>query len=301
VPGPPPFTSSVSTAATTPETRSIEQPHRVALVTGAARRIGRAIAIELAAKGWAVGVHHRSSGPEAAVVAAQIVAAGGRAVALEADLTSASSLHDLIPRCAASLGGPVSCLVNNASLFEEDALETLSPALWETHQAVNLTAPVFLSQAFAVALPAGYEGNVINIVDQRVWRPVPLFFSYSVSKAALWAATQMMAQALAPRIRVNAIGPGPVLRSIHQTKEQFDRQVGATPLERGTSPEEIARAILFILDQPAMTGQMIALDGGQHLAWRTPDVIDVEGPPPTRSAAPRSPRAKASSNGEPTP
>ena len=134
-------------------------------------------------------------------------------------------------------------------------------------------------QAFAAALPSNTGGNIINIVDQRVWRPVPLFFSYSVSKAALWAATGMMAQALAPRIRVNAIGPGPVLRSIHQSEEQFARQAAATPLERSTTPDEIARAVIFILGQPAMTGQMIALDGGQHIAWRTPDVIDVEGAP----------------------
>jgi NAD(P)-dependent dehydrogenase (short-subunit alcohol dehydrogenase family) len=261
------------------------EPPRVALVTGASRRIGAAIALELAARGWAVAVHHRGPARDAAGVVDQIEAAGGRAITAEADLADARALADLIPKSAAALGAPVSCLVNNASLFEEDAIETIDRALWEAHQAVNLTAPVFLAQAFAAALPADIPGSIINIVDQRVWRPVPLFFSYSVSKAALWAATQMMAQALAPRIRVNAIGPGPVLRSIHQSEEQFARQASATPLERGTTPQEIARAIMFILDQPAMTGQMIALDGGQHLAWKTPDVIDAEGPPKVQAPA----------------
>lgn len=262
---------------------------KTALVTGAARRIGAGIARELAAQGWAVAIHHRASPEEAQALVAEIEAAGGRATVVAADLSDMPSLQALIPRCAQLLGVPVTCLVNNASLFEEDALETLDPARWAAHQDVNVTAPVFLTRAFAAALPHGASGNVINIVDQRVWRPVPLFYSYSVSKAALWAATQMAAQALAPRIRVNAIGPGPVLRSIHQTDEQFARQAAATPLERGTSPAEIARAVTFILDQPAMTGQMIALDGGQHLAWRTPDVIDVEGPPTVRAPAPTAP------------
>ena len=257
------------------------------LITGAARRIGGAIAHELAAHGWAVAVHHKSSPADAQGIVAAIKAAGGHAVAIEGDLTRPAELHGLIPRGAAALGRPLTCLVNNASLFEEDALETLDPERWGAHLSVNLTAPVFLTKAFAAALPAGEKGNVINIIDQRVLRPIPLFFSYSVSKAALWSATQMMAQALAPRIRVNAIGPGPVLRSIHQTEQQYARQVAATPLERATPLDEIARAIIFILDQPSMTGQMIALDGGQHLAWRTPDVVDVEGAPkpPANTAA----------------
>ena len=250
---------------------------RRALVTGGARRIGRAIAGELARTGWSVAIHYRGSPDDAERAAAEIRAAGGTAIPVAADLAVPAERDTLLCRAAAALGGPIACLVNNASLFEEDALETLDNALWEAHQAVNLSAPVFLTKAFASSLPPEHRGCVINIVDQRVWRPVPLFFSYSVSKAALWAATQMMAQALAPRIRVNAIGPGPVLRSIHQSDEQFARQAAATPLGHGTSPDEIARAVTFILDQPAMTGQMIALDGGQHLAWRTPDVIDVEG------------------------
>ena len=263
--------------------RNSSPPLRVALVTGAARRIGGAIALELGRRGWAVAVHHKNSPVDAQGVVAEIVAAGGRAVALAADLTQTAALPDLIARCADAFATSPSCLINNASLFDEDALTALDPAVWEAHQSVNLTAPIFLSKAFAASVPAGVPANIVNIVDQRVWRPVPLFFSYSVSKAALWAATQMMAQALAPHIRVNAIGPGPVLRSIHQTEEQFARQAAATPLERGTSPQEIARAVIFLLEQPAITGQMIALDGGQHLAWRTPDVVDVEGSASTAS------------------
>jgi NAD(P)-dependent dehydrogenase (short-subunit alcohol dehydrogenase family) len=152
-------------------------------------------------------------------------------------------------------------------MFAFDDIATLAPATWDTQFAVNLKAPVFLAQALAAQLPAGMTGNIINMVDQRVWKPTPLFFSYGASKAALWSVTRTLAQALAPRIRVNAIGPGPVLPSPYQTEEEFRRQYESTILKRGTSPEEIAAAIRFILDAPAMTGQMIALDGGQHLAW----------------------------------
>jgi NAD(P)-dependent dehydrogenase (short-subunit alcohol dehydrogenase family) len=179
-------------------------------------------------------------------------------------------LADLV-RSAQTALGPLGCLVNNASIFEEDDIRSLEPDRWDRHQAVNLRAPLLLAKAFADVLPAEMVGNIINIVDQRVWRPVPTFLSYSVSKAGLWAATQMLAQALAPRIRVNAIGPGPVLASIYQSPEDFAAEAAGTLLGHGTSPAEIARAVLFILETPAMTGQMIALDGGQHLAWRTPD------------------------------
>ena len=176
-----------------------------------------------------------------------------------------------MPRCAAALGAPT-CLVNNASTFIYDDIATLDPKIWDAQLAVNLKTPVFLAKAFAASLPAGAAGNVINMIDQRVWKPTPRFFSYAASKAALWSATQTLAQALAPRVRVNAIGPGPVLKSAHQTEEEFRRQCEATILRRGTTPQEIASAVRFILDAPAMTGQMIALDGGQHLAWETPDI-----------------------------
>lgn len=240
------------------------QPETV-LITGAARRIGRVLALDFAARGWRVGLHCREAADADALVD-EIRATGGVCAALAADLTETGAVRDLVPRCAAALGPP-SCLVNNAAMFAFDDIATLAPAKWDTQFAVNLKAPVFLAQALAVHLPAGMTGNIINMVDQRVWKPTPLFFSYGASKAALWSVTRTLAQALAPRIRVNAIGPGPALRSSHQTEDEFRRQYESTILKRGTSPEEIAAAIRFILDAPAMTGQMVALDGGQHLAW----------------------------------
>jgi NAD(P)-dependent dehydrogenase (short-subunit alcohol dehydrogenase family) len=246
------------------------------LITGAPRRIGRALALDFAARGWDVGVHFSNSHSEAERLASEIAGMGRRAALLQADLTDDSDVASLVPRCIDALG-PATCLLNNASLFVEDGIATLDPHLWDRHFAVNLKAPVFLAQAFARSLPDTATGNVINMIDQRVWRPTPMFFSYTASKAGLWAATRTLAQALAPRVRVNGIGPGPVLRSIHQSDEQFARQAAATPLGRSIRPEEIAAAIRFILDAPSMTGQMIALDSGQHLAWETPDVVGVEG------------------------
>ncbi len=240
------------------------QPETV-LITGAARRIGRVLALDFAARGWRVGLHCRKVADAGALVD-EIRAAGGVCAALAAELTDIGAVSDLVPKCASALGPP-SCLINNAAMFAFDDIATLAPATWDTQFAVNLKAPVFLAQALAAQLPAGMTGNIINMVDQRVWKPTPLFFSYGASKAALWSVTRTLAQALAPRIRVNAIGPGPVLPSPYQTEEEFRRQYESTILKRGTSPEEIAAAIRFILDAPAMTGQMIALDGGQHLAW----------------------------------
>jgi NAD(P)-dependent dehydrogenase (short-subunit alcohol dehydrogenase family) len=241
------------------------------LITGAAQRIGRILALAFAAKGWRVGVHCHRSTQEAHRLAAEIADNGGAAVVLPADLADAAQVETLLPACTAALAPPT-CLVNNASTFVYDTVASLDPKVWDTQLAVNVKAPVFLARAFAAALPAGETGNVINIVDQRVWKPTPNFFSYAASKMALWGVTRTLAQALAPRIRVNAIGPGPVLKSAHQTDEEFRRQCEATILGRGTTPDEIAQAIEFILNAPAMTGQMIALDGGQHLAWDTPDV-----------------------------
>lgn len=245
---------------------------RVALVTGAARRIGRAIALDLAAAGWAVAIHCSRSRDEARTLAREIDDRGGRAEVLVADLAEGDGVAGLVPECAHRLGPPT-CLVNNASIFLEDGLASLDVARWDRQMAVNLRAPVFLARALAAGLPDGARGNVINLLDQRVWRPVPTFFSYSIAKSALWTATRMLAQALAPRVRVNGIGPGPVLKSEHQREEDFAAQAAATPLGRPTSPEEIAAAVRYILSAPAMTGQMIALDGGQHLAWQTPDML----------------------------
>ena len=247
------------------------QTAATALVTGAARRIGRALALDLAAQGWRVGLHCHQSVAEAERLAVEIEASGGRAAVLSADLANTASVEGLIGQCTGRLGAPT-CLINNASMFVYDDIARLNPQTWDAQLAVNLKAPVFLAKAFAAALPAGARGSVINMIDQRVWKPTPHFFSYAASKAALWSATRTLAQALAPRIRVNAIGPGPVLRSAHQTEEEFRLQCEATILKRGTTPEEICHAVRFILDAPAMTGQMIALDGGQHLAWETPDV-----------------------------
>ena len=204
-----------------------------ALITGAAQRIGRALALDLAAHGWGIGLHCRNSVDEAERLAAEIQAKGAKVAVLKADLTDFAAVADLVPRCAAALGPPT-CLINNASMFVYDDVATLDPGVWDAQLAVNLKAPVFLAKAFAAALPAGVEGNVINIIDQRVWKPTPRFFSYAVSKSGLWNATRTLAQALAPRVRVNAIGPGPVLKSAHQTEEEFRRQCEATIL--GAAP-----------------------------------------------------------------
>jgi NAD(P)-dependent dehydrogenase (short-subunit alcohol dehydrogenase family) len=238
------------------------------LITGAARRIGRVLALDFGKRGWRVALHCRESADDGERLAREIAALGGEAAVLHADLADAGAVERLIPQCAAALAAPV-CLINNAASFVDDEVETLDIAVWDEQMAVNLRAPVLLAKAFATHLPPGAEGNVINMIDQRIWKPAPHFFSYTASKAGLWAVTRTLAQALAPRIRVNAIGPGPALQSAHQTAAEFASECAATPLGRGTTPEEIAGAVRFILDASAMTGQMIALDGGQHLAWDT--------------------------------
>jgi NAD(P)-dependent dehydrogenase (short-subunit alcohol dehydrogenase family) len=238
-----------------------------ALVTGAALRLGRAICLDLAKRGWRIGVHYHTSSAAAKSLMQDLDRLGAEAVALQADLTCEDQLLGLVERCRERLG-PVTCLVNNAARFEWDTPETLDWAGWQAELDVNLRAPVFLAQAFAKALPKGTSGNVINMIDQRVWRLTPEFFSYTIAKSALWTATRTLAQALAPRIRVNAIGPGPVLPNRRQTEADFERECRSMPLGRGATPEEICAAIRFLLDTPSVTGQMIALDGGQHLAWR---------------------------------
>ncbi len=251
--------------------------HGAALVTGAARRIGRAIAHDLAAAGWPVVVHHFESEDEAQSLVAEIEAAGGRACALAADLADTRAVQDLMAAAWAALG-PITCLINNASLFEYDSIRTVTPESWDAHMAINLRAPMLLARDFAQMLDErapGRPGNIINLLDQRVWKLTPQFLSYTVSKAGLWTLTRTLAQALAPDIRVNAIGPGPTLKSRRQSEAHFEAQVKNLPLARATSPEEICRAVRFILETPSLTGQMLALDGGQHLAWQTPDVIDI--------------------------
>jgi NAD(P)-dependent dehydrogenase (short-subunit alcohol dehydrogenase family) len=244
---------------------------QLALITGGAVRIGRAIALHLARNGYSVAIQYNRSEAEAANTVADIAELGGTAAYFRASLADRAEIGALVPAVVKAMG-PVTCLVNNASHFRGDRLPGLTAASWDAHMAVNLEAPVFLSQAFAAQLPAGQSGNIVNIIDQRVLRPNPQYFSYTLSKSALWAATKTMAQELAPGIRVNAIGPGPTLASIYQTAEDFEQERRAMPLGHGTIPEEIAGAVLFILRTPSMTGQMIALDGGQHLLWQTPDI-----------------------------
>jgi NAD(P)-dependent dehydrogenase (short-subunit alcohol dehydrogenase family) len=239
---------------------------RAVLITGGAQRIGRAIALALAADGWAVAVHYRASRAPAAMLVDEIVGAGGRAVALDADLADEAAVAALVPRATAALGA-LGCLVNNASAFENDTVATVDRVSWDAHLEVNLRAPFVLMQSFAAQLPETAGGAIINLLDQRVWSLTPYFVSYTVSKAALWTLTQTMALALAPRIRVNGIGPGPTLPSPRQSAAQFERQCASLPLRRATTPDEIAAAARFILAAPALTGQMIALDGGQHLGW----------------------------------
>jgi NAD(P)-dependent dehydrogenase (short-subunit alcohol dehydrogenase family) len=239
---------------------------KAALVTGGAQRIGRALALALAEDGFAVAIHHRGSHAAAENLVALIRNKGGMAIALAADLADEVAVRKLLPGAEQALG-PIGCLVNNAGVFASDTVETATRESWELHLAINLRAPFVLIQDFAARLPKSAGGLVVNLLDQRVWSLTPYFVSYTLSKAGLWTLTQTMALALAPRIRVNGIGPGPALPSPRQSAEEFARQCAAMPLRRGTSPQEIAAALRFILSAPAMTGQMIALDGGQHLGW----------------------------------
>ena len=240
---------------------------RAVLVTGGALRVGRAIALAMAASGRAVAVHYNTSDEAVAEVVERITEIGGTAVAIQADLMDDEAARALIPRAVEGVG-PITSLINNASVFEDDTPETASRDIWDAHMQVNLRAPFVLSQAFAQHLPRNLEGNIVNLIDQRVLNLTPYFTSYTLSKAALWTLTQTLALALAPRVRVNAVGPGPTLPSPRQTQEQFIRQWAALPLGRPAEPGEIADTVRFILDVPAMTGQLIALDAGQHLGWR---------------------------------
>jgi len=238
-----------------------------ALVTGGARRIGRALTQACAIAGYDVAIHVRNPDDDAEASAGQVRSCGRKAAILSCDLRKEPALVALVGEAESELG-PVTLLVNSASVFEDDAFETLNRASWDAHLETNLRAPLVLAQVFARRLPRDREGLIVNILDQRVWRPTPEFFSYSLSKAALWEATRMMAQTLAPRIRVNAIGPGPSLQSIHQAPEDFAAEAAATPLGHPAPPSEIGDALRYLIDARSVTGQMIAVDSGQHLAWR---------------------------------
>jgi NAD(P)-dependent dehydrogenase (short-subunit alcohol dehydrogenase family) len=245
-----------------------------ALVTGGAKRIGRAIVERLVRDGYAVAIHCRGSEVEARELSEKVRAEGGKAAVVRADLARRDEVLGLVPAAREAVG-PLTLLVNSASMFEADALQDLTPESWDAHLAVNLTASVFLARDFSAQLPEGRAGAVVNVIDQRVWKPTPQFFSYTLAKLALYDATRTMAQALAPRIRVNAVGPGPTLQGERQAPEDFLRQSAAVLLGHGGSPEEIADAVAYLAGARSVTGQMIAVDGGQHLAWETPDVVGI--------------------------
>lgn len=256
-----------------------------ALVTGAGKRLGREMALYLAKRGYDVAVHYASSRKEAESVVKEITALGRRAVAIRTDLLIESQVEKLIPTAAQGLGGPLTVLVNNASIFEYDTVKSATRKSWDRHMESNLRAPFVLIQAFAAQVPpAGQDdageslarGLVVNMIDQRVHKLTPEFMSYTLAKMGLWALTRTAAQSLAPDIRVNAIGPGPTLQGARQSEEHFTRQRGATILKRGANPADITAALGFFLDSPGVTGQMIAVDGGQHLGWQTPDILGVE-------------------------
>jgi len=247
---------------------------RTALITGAGRRIGRAIALALSRAGYAVVLHAHRSRAEAEKLAGEIVGAGGKASVVLADLADAEALRGLMPAAAAF--GPLTLLVNNASQFDEDEIATLDRGAFERTLAVNLTAPVFLAQAFAAQAPERADASIVNIVDQRVLKPTPRFFSYTLSKSALHSATVTLAQALAPKLRVNAVAPGPTLPSPRQSPKQFAAQAVSVPLKRGPTPEEIAAAVVYLAQARSVTGSVIAVDGGQHIAWRTLDSDGAE-------------------------
>jgi NAD(P)-dependent dehydrogenase (short-subunit alcohol dehydrogenase family) len=242
-----------------------------ALVTGAGRRIGQVLALESARAGYDVAIHHRASASEAEETARAVEGLGRRALLVRADLADEHETRSLVAQAAPL--GPLTLLINNASAFEDDRVGGLSRATWDRHLETNLRAPIVLAEAMAAALPTDQEGLVVNLIDQRVWRPNPQFFSYTLSKAGLWWATQTLAQALAPRIRVNAIGPGPTLPSVHQAPGEFEAEAAGVLLQRRASPEEVAAALRYLIDAPSVTGQMIAVDGGQHLGWKTPDIV----------------------------
>jgi NAD(P)-dependent dehydrogenase (short-subunit alcohol dehydrogenase family) len=245
------------------------------LVTGAAKRLGRAIALDLAAAGWNVAIHYNGSEEDADSAAQAARAFGADATTVKCDLSKEAETATLVDRAAREIG-PLTALINSASLFENDDWQSATRQSWDDHMEVNLRSPLLLSQLFARQLPAHARGNIINIIDQRVLKPTPQFLSYSVSKAGLYWLTTTLAQGMGPRIRVNAVGPGPTLKNPRQSDEDFDRQRDATILKQGANPADICGAVRYLLSAEAVTGQMIAVDGGQHLIWQTPDTGVME-------------------------
>lgn len=255
--------------------RSIRAKRGAALVTGASRRIGLRIASRLVEAGFDVALQASArSAPKAEAEAARLAGHGTKTCVITGDLADPAQCDAMVAQAGAALG-PLRLLVNNASIFVPDHAGALDLALWEQHFAVNLRAAVILSQHFAAQAPAGQDAAIVNVIDQRVLRPTPQFFSYTLSKSALWTATRTMAQAFAERgVRVNGVGPGPVLPNTNDGDEGFSKEVEGVPLHRAVDPDEIAAAVLYLAEARAVTGQMIAVDAGQHLGWRTPDVVD---------------------------
>lgn len=246
-----------------------------ALVTGGARRIGRAIVQDLAAHGWAVIIHCNNSVDEALGEADAVGARGGVAHVVQADLLDEDAAAKIFREAGARVG-PVDLLVNNASVFLEDSFGSLDRDLWRRQFATNLEAPIFLAETFAAQLPGEMSGNIVNLVDQRVHKLTPQMVSYTLAKSALWTATQTMAQALAPRIRVNGIAPGPTFANPRDGEDGLEHEASGTLLQKRIDPFEIAAAIRYLADSPAITGQLLTIDSGQHLAWRTPDIVERE-------------------------
>lgn len=242
---------------------------KAALITGAAKRLGREMALALARDGFNLAIHYGRSQAEAEATALEIAEIGRRVVLIQADLAAHDQVATIMPRANQALG-PLGLLVNNASIFELDRIATVSDESWQRHMAINLAAPVRLAQAFVAQLPPKAEGLIVNMLDERVFNPTPNYLSYTVSRYGLWAATEVMARDLAPRIRVNAIGPGPALPAPGRDQAEFEALCRRMPLRRGTTPDEIAAALLFILRARSMTGQLLTLDGGQQLGWLTP-------------------------------
>lgn len=256
-----------------------------ALVTGAGKRLGRAMALYLARRGFDLAVHYASSETQANAVVAEIRAMGRLAVPLPGDLLNAAQTQSLLPAAADALGGAITCLVNNASIFEHDTIHSATRTSWDRHMDSNLRAPFVLTQAMAAqglvpATDAAGEplapGLIVNMIDQRVRKLTPEFMSYTIAKMGLWAMTQTTARALAPAIRVNAIGPGPTLIGAQQSAAHFAAQRAGTISGRGVNTSDITAALGYFLDAPAVTGQLLCVDAGQHLGWRTPDVSGVE-------------------------
>lgn len=242
------------------------------LITGAGARVGAHFAKGLAADGWKVAVHYNRSKTGAEALVKDIKAVGGHAAIVQANLAVPQDVDTLMARAAQALGTPLTALINNASTFAPDTAENFSRATYDYHMEVNLRAPLILTQKLAVQLPKNETGAVINVIDQRVLKPNPLFFTYSTAKAALFWATKTQAQSYAPRLRVNGIGPGPTLANIHQKDGEFEAEAAATLLGIPSSPDALLGGVRYLLSATTVTGQMIAIDSGQHLTWQTPDL-----------------------------